>query len=116
MIYLAETELPKNKSVIFALQTVFGIGKNTSLLICKKIGFSNNIKIKDLSEDQYKELVDIVNSLDLNLASDLKKFNSIQLKKLVNIKSYKGLRKLKGLPVRGQRTHTNAKTSRNIKK
>jgi small subunit ribosomal protein S13 len=115
MIYLAETNLQKKKSVIFALNSVFGIGKPTSLSICKKLGFSNNFKIKDLSEEQYKNLLEVVKSLNLNLASDLKKINLIQLKKLVNIRSYRGLRKLKGLPIRGQRTHTNAKTARNRK-
>lgn len=115
MIYLAETDLPENKSVIFALTSVYGIGKTTSFFICKKIGFSTNLKIKDLSKEQYKDLLEIVKSLNLILASDLKKTHLIGLKKLVNIKSYRGLRKLRGLPVRGQRTHTNAKTARNQK-
>ena len=116
MIYLLETELPKNKSVFFALSNIYGIGKAQSFAICRKLGFSVNCKIIDLSHDQINELVKLIENSNLIVSNDLKKLQALLLKKLINIKAYKGLRKILGLPVRGQRTHTNAKTSRRFRK
>ena len=112
MIYLFESELPENKSIIFTLIHVYGIGKFNSGLICKKLGFSRNLKIKNLSEEQTYKLIKIVKLSNIKLASDLKKLNLFVTKRLISIKSFRGLRKNQGLPIRGQRTHTNAKTSR----
>lgn len=116
MIYLLETELPKNKSVLFALSNIYGIGKSQSIIICRRLGFSTNCKIVDLTNDQINELVKLIENSELTFSNDLKKLQAIFLKKLVNIKSYKGLRKIQGLPIRGQRTHTNAKTSRRFRR
>ena len=115
MIYLFETKLYDNKSIIFALSAVYGIGVNQSIKICKKLGFSINLKIKNLSEAQTKKIIKLIETSDLIITSDLKKFKSLLFKTLVSIKSYKGLRKIKGLPIRGQRTHTNSKTARKIR-
>ena len=112
MVYLFESELPEIKLVFLSLMHVYGLGKSISLLICKRLGFSKNLKVKHLSKEQINKLVKTIENLDKELASDLKKLKILSTKKLVNIKSYKGLRKIKGLPIRGQRTHTNAKTSR----
>jgi small subunit ribosomal protein S13 len=116
MLYLLETNLPENKSVFFALTKIYGIGKNTAFFICKKLGFSVNLKIKDLTQEQIMEIVQLVDSLDLLLNNELKKFKSLTLKNLISIKSYRGLRRVRGLPVRGQRTHTNAKSARKNKR
>ena len=115
MIYILETKLPENKSVFFALTKIYGIGKNTAFLICKKLGFSINLKVKELTQEQVSEILQTVESLDLTLNNELKKFKSLSLKKLISIKSYRGLRRKKGFPVRGQRTHTNAKTAKKIR-
>lgn len=115
MLYLLETKLPENKSVFFALTQVYGIGKTTSFLLCKKLGFSLNLKIKDLAQEQTLEILKLVDSLNLILNNDLKKIKSLKIKNLISIKSYRGLRRLRNLPVRGQRTHTNAKSSRRNK-
>lgn len=112
MLYLLETKLPENKSVFFALTNIYGIGKSTAFSICKKLGFSINLKTKDLTQEQIIEMLQLIESLNLKLNNELKKFRSINLKTLVSIKSYRGLRRVRGLPVRGQRTHTNAKSSR----
>lgn len=116
MLYLLETKLRENKSVFFALTNVYGIGKNTAFLICKKLGFSVNLKTKDLTQEQIEELLQLVDSLNLTLNNELKKLRSLNLKTLISIKSYRGLRRVRGLPVRGQRTHTNAKSSRKGKR
>jgi small subunit ribosomal protein S13 len=115
MIYLFESELPENKSMFFTLTHVHGIGKFNSALICKKLGFSGNMKIKNLSKEQIYKLIKIIESSNIKLASDLKKLKLFVTKKLISIKSFRGLRKNQGLPVRGQRTHTNAKTSRKFR-
>lgn len=116
MLYLLETKLPENKSVYFALTNVYGIGQNTACIICKKLGFSINLKIKDLTQEQIVEILQLIDLSNLTLNNELKKLKSLTLKKLVSIKSYKGLRRVRGLPVRGQRTHTNAKSSRKNKR
>jgi len=116
MLYLLETNLPENKSVVFTLTKVYGIGRNTAFLICKKLGFSINLKIKDLTQEQIAEILQLIDSSDLLLNNELKKYKSMTLKNLIIIKSYRGLRRVQGLPVRGQRTHTNAKSARKNKR
>ncbi len=115
MVYIFESKLPENKSIFFALQYVYGIGKTRAFLICKKVGFSTNLKVKDLSESQVVQIISVIASLNLVLAHNLKKLKLELSKKLVVIKSYRGLRKSRGLPVRGQRTHTNARTVKRVK-
>ena len=116
MLYLVETKLPENKSVYFALTNVYGIGQNTAFILCKKLGFSVNLKIKDLTQEQIVDLLQLIESSNLILNNELKKLKALTLRNLVAIKSYKGLRRVRGLPVRGQRTHTNAKSSRKNKR
>lgn len=112
MVYLFESKIPENKSVLYALTNVYGIGRAQAFLICCKLGFSVNLKVKELTKEQINKLIKIVQSLNLELASDLKKIKILTAKRLISIKSYKGLRRNQGLPVRGQRTHTNARTAR----
>jgi small subunit ribosomal protein S13 len=116
MLYLFETELLENKTVILALKLIFGLGNFNAALVTKKLGFSSNLKIKNLLKKQIHELIRVVNLLNVLLANDLKKFRFSMFQKLLSIKSIKGFRKSCGLPVRGQRTHTNAKTARKVKR
>lgn len=116
MLYILETNLPDQKSVAFALAKVHGIGKSTAFSICKKLGFSTNLKIKHLSQEQVAEMLQLIDSLNLILNNELKKFKSLTLKNLIAIKSYRGLRRVRGLPVRGQRTHTNARSAKKNKR
>ena len=115
MLYILDTKLPENKSVLISLTSIYGIGKPTSLKICKKLGFSNHLKIKELAEEQLIEILKVIEILNLTTTNELKQLKSQILKNLIEIKCYKGLRRSKGLPVRGQRTHTNAKSSRKNK-
>jgi len=114
MVYILETELIDNKSVYFSLTRVYGIGKFNAFTICKKLGFSSNCKLSKLTADQILKLIKLVETSNLIINNHLKKSKILLAKKLVSIKTYRGIRKLRGLPVRGQRTHTNAKTSRKI--
>ena len=112
MLYLLETNLPDQKPIFYALTRVHGVGKDTAFLICKKLGFSINLKIKNLNQEQVAEMLQLIDTLSLPLNNELKKLKSITLQKLIAIKSYRGLRRVRGLPVRGQRTHTNAKSAK----
>ena len=114
MLYILEFELAEKKSIFYALTHIFGIGKFKSNIICKKLGLSKNYKIINLSKEQINKLIRIIESSNILFGNDLKKFRTFMFKKLVAIKSYRGLRKNQGLPVRGQRTHTNSRTSRKI--
>jgi small subunit ribosomal protein S13 len=111
MVSIFESELSKEKPVRFALANIYGIGLKQSKTICKKLGFSINLKFNDVSEDQIIKIIKTIELSSLLVASDLKKYRSTKFKDLISIKSYRGLRRNAGLPVRGQRTHTNAKTS-----
>jgi small subunit ribosomal protein S13 len=111
MIYILETNLLEDKSVYFSLTKIFGIGRFQSFLICKKLGLSYNCKLSKLTPDQVVKLVKWIENLNLLINSNLKKEKTILAKKLVQIKAYRGIRRLRGLPIRGQRTHTNAKTA-----
>lgn len=116
MIYLFEAQLPENKSVYFGFNSIYGIGRRRSFLICKKLGFSLNLKIKNLSSSQIRKVSKLVDSESFIVASDLKRLDLLGKQRLINIKSYRGLRRKQGFPIRGQRTHTNAKTAKRNRK
>jgi small subunit ribosomal protein S13 len=112
MVYLFESELPEKKSIFFAMTHIFGLGKSNSDVLCKQLGLSKNFKVKNLSKEQLSKLSVILEISNFSLGSELKKLRSLKVKNLVSIRSYRGLRLKQGLPVRGQRTHTNARTAR----
>lgn len=112
MLYLLETQLPDKKPVRFALTKIYGINNATANTICKKLGFSLNLKIKDLTGEQIQEIFVLIESLNIMINNDLRTFKSQSLSNLVNIKAYRGLRRIRRLPVRGQRTHTNARSAK----
>jgi len=116
MIYIFETEILNNKPLVFSLQKIYGLGKKNSSLICKQLGFSNNLQTSKLSNDQISKLIKAIEKSDLIITNELRKLQAFSLRNLIDIKSYKGLRRLNGLPVRGQRTHTNSRTSRRQKR
>lgn len=112
MVYLFESKLPENKSVYYGLASIYGIGKNRSFLICKKVGLSLNLKIKDLPSSQIHQITKVIELSGYVVANDLKRLLLLSKQRLISIKSYRGLRRRKGFPIRGQRTHTNARTAK----
>lgn len=111
MVYILDAEILENKSIYFSLTKVFGIGQYQSSLACKKLGLASNCKLIRLTPDQTVNLIKFIENSKLLINNNLKKSKVMIAKKLIQIKAYKGIRKLRGLPVRGQRTHTNAKTA-----
>jgi small subunit ribosomal protein S13 len=108
-------DLPREKRVEIALTYIFGIGRNTSNKILKAANVSPDIRVKDLSEDQVSR-VRLVIDQNTKVEGELRKEISLNIKRLMDIGSYRGLRHRRNLPVRGQRTHTNARTRRGKKR
>lgn len=109
MAHIAGIELPRTKRVVIGLTYIFGIGRSTSEEILKKANINESIRVKDLTLDQEKILRDIIQN-DYIVEGALRTQTTMNIKRLMEIGSYRGLRHKKGLPVRGQRTKTNART------
>ena len=115
MAYLLGTRIQDKKKISIALIQIFGIGLVTSKNICQKLGFTQNIKIFDLTKEQKNKLVRYVESSNLLIKSDLKRSILNFRTDLINLRTYRGLRSQNGFPCRGQRTHTNSKTAKKFK-
>jgi small subunit ribosomal protein S13 len=106
---IAGVDLPINKRVQIGLTYIYGIGRSRATKICLEANVDTNIKVKDLTEDQIVRVRNIIQR-DGMVEGDLRKAVSLDIKRLMEIGCYRGLRHRRGLPVRGQRTHTNART------
>lgn len=114
MARIAGVNLPKEKRIEIGLTSIFGIGRSISAQILKEVGIDKNIKVKDLTEDEVGKLREAVGKLTTE--GDLRRKSSLDIKRLQDIGSYRGYRHRKKLPVRGQRTKTNARTKRGGKR
>lgn len=112
MVYLLETEVSKSKKIRNSLKKIYGLGKPSLDKVCYSLGITKTTRMEDLSEFKIKQIIKYINTSGFCITSELRKNRNIQLKHLISIKCQKGLRKIKGLPVRGQRTHTNAKNAK----
>ncbi|MDQ0190429.1 30S ribosomal protein S13 [Alicyclobacillus cycloheptanicus] len=109
MARIAGVDLPRDKRVEIGLTYIFGIGRTTSNKVLKQAGIDPNIRVKDLTEEQVIQLRDVIDKT-LKVEGDLRREIALNIKRLVEIGSYRGYRHRRGLPVRGQRTKTNART------
>ena len=109
MARISGVDLPLNKRVEVALTHIYGIGTPRSKSLLALAGVSPDIRVKDLTEDEAVRIRNIIQR-DGMVEGDLRKAISLDIKRLMEIGSYRGLRHRRGLPVRGQRTHTNART------
>ena len=109
MARIAGVDLPPNKRVEIALTYIFGIGRAVSNKILNEAGVSVNTKVRDLNDDETNKIRKIIEEQH-RVEGDLRKEVSFNIKRLMEVGSYRGLRHRRGLPVRGQRTHTNART------
>jgi small subunit ribosomal protein S13 len=115
MARIAGVDLPREKRVEIGLTYIFGIGRTRSNAILGKAGVDADIRVKDLTEEQVSQISKILDS-EGGVEGDLRKEVSMNIKRLMDIGCYRGLRHRRGLPVRGQRTHTNARTRKGPRK
>lgn len=112
---IAGVDIPNDKRVVIALTYIFGVGRHVSQRICKELSLSESLRAKDLTDEQ---LAQIASYLDKNVVHEgnLRRQVSMNIQRLREIGCYRGLRHRRGLPVRGQRTSTNARTRKGPKK
>lgn len=115
MARIAGVDLPPNKRVEIGLTYIFGIGRPSANKILATAKVSPNTRVKDLSEDEVARIRKTIQD-DLKVEGDLRKEVAQDIKRLMDIGAYRGLRHRRGLPVRGQRTHTNARTRKGPRK
>lgn len=109
MARIAGVNIPTAKRVEIALTYIFGIGRTKARQICEKNGIPKERRVNDLTEDEVKRIRDTIDT-DHQVEGDLRREVAMNVKRLMDLGSYRGLRHRRGLPVRGQRTHTNART------
>jgi small subunit ribosomal protein S13 len=115
MARIAGVDLPKNKRGVIGLTYIFGIGRTTSSKILAEAGVSEEVRVKDWTEDNIKEIRRIIGD-DIKVEGALRGEIQMNIKRLMDIACYRGLRHRKGLPLRGQRTRTNARTRKGKRK
>lgn len=109
MARIAGVNIPTNKRVPIALTYIFGIGRTRAVDICQKASIDMTLRVNQLSDDEVMRVRDIIDQ-DFVVEGDLRREAAMNIKRLMDLGCYRGLRHRKGLPVRGQRTHTNART------
>ena len=115
MARIAGVDLPRDKRIEIGLTYIYGIGRKTATDILAKAGVDPNIRVKDLSEEDAGSIRKIIDS-DYSVEGDLRRDVSLNIKRLMEIGCYRGIRHRRGLPVRGQNTKTNARTRKGPKK
>ena len=115
MARIAGVDLPRDKRIEIGLTYVYGIGRKTATDILAATGVNPDIRVRDLSEDDVSKLRDYIDH-NLVVEGDLRRDKAYDIKRLIEIGSYRGLRHRKGLPCRGQRTKTNARTRKGGKR
>lgn len=115
MARIAGIDLPREKRVEIGLTYIYGIGLSTSQKILAVTGVNPDTRVKDLSEDEVNEIRTYINK-NLMVEGDLRRDVALNIKRLIEIGSYRGVRHRRGLPVRGQKTKTNARTRKGPKK
>ena len=115
MARISGVDLPNDKRVEIGLTYIYGIGRTTATKILEETGVDPSIRVKDLSEDDAAKLREYIDK-NIEVEGDLRRATALDIKRLVEIGCYRGVRHRKGLPVRGQRTKTNARTRKGPRK
>jgi small subunit ribosomal protein S13 len=116
MARLAGIDLPREKRIEIALQYIYGIGPAIAARLVAQSGVNPEVRVKDLTEDDEKKLRDAIDVLQIRVEGDLRREVQGNIKRLMDIGCYRGIRHRRGLPVRGQRTKTNARTRKGPKR
>jgi len=114
MARIEGVDLPRNKRVVIALTYIYGIGNTTSKKLLADANIDESIRVQDLTEEQVQRLRELINPIPTE--GDLRRQIAMNIKRLSEIGSYRGLRHRRSLPLRGQRTRTNARTRRGVRK
>ena len=115
MARIAGVNIPTNKRVIIALTYIHGIGRTTAVQIADKLGIPHSARVQDLTDEEVLRIRETIDA-DHQVEGDLRRDTAMNIKRLMDLRSYRGLRHRNGLPVRGQRTHTNARTRKGPKR
>ena len=115
MARIAGVDLPRNKRSVIGLTYIYGIGRARSMSILARAGVDPNKKVNDLTEEEVAKIRQIIEE-EGSVEGDLRKETAMSIRRLIEIGSYRGLRHRRSLPVRGQRTHTNARTRKGPRK
>jgi small subunit ribosomal protein S13 len=115
MARIAGVDLPRDKRLEVALTYIFGIGHTTSGRILREAGVSSDTRVRDMTEDEVTRIRDYIER-NLSVEGDLRRIVTANIQRLIDIGSYRGLRHRRGLPVRGQRSRTNARTRKGPKR
>ncbi|MBI5397652.1 MAG: 30S ribosomal protein S13 [Verrucomicrobia bacterium] len=116
MARLLGVEIPDKKKISISLRYIYGLGPTNSLQILEKAGVDANLRTEKLTDEQLSKIVAVIQQGGYVIEGDLRREIGLNLKRLIGIKSYRGSRHVKGLPVRGQRTQTNARTRKGPRK
>lgn len=108
MARIAGVDVPRDKRVVISLTYIFGIGKTTAQKVLADAGVSEDTRVKDLTEDELNKIREVVDGYKVE--GDLRREQNLNVKRLMEIASYRGIRHRRGLPVRGQHTKNNART------
>ena len=114
MARIAGVNIPTNKHVGIALTHIFGIGRSKALTVCKAAEVKSSTAVKDLTEAEVSRLRDVIAKFPVE--GDLRRENAMNIKRLMDLGCYRGIRHRRGLPLRGQRTRTNARTRKGPRK
>ena len=109
MARIAGVNIPTTKRVIIALTYIHGIGRTTAVQIADKLGIPHSARVQDLTDEEVLRIRETIDA-DHTVEGDLRRDTAMNIKRLMDLRSYRGLRHRNQLPVRGQRTHTNART------
>lgn len=115
MARLAGVDLPRNKRVEVALTYIFGIGRPRARIICKEAGISDSLRTDNLTDEQVAKIRSVIEG-SFKVEGDLRREVGMAIKRLMDLNCFRGTRHRKGLPVRGQRTRTNARTRKGPRK
>ena len=116
MARIVGVDIPRNKKIAYSLCYIHGIGLSTAVMICNKAKIDIEKRVQDLTEKQVVSIRETISALGINVEGELRSFNAINIKRLKDVGTYRGLRHRRGLPANGQRTKTNARTRKGKKR
>ena len=115
MARIAGVDIPREKRLVISLTYVFGVGRTTAEMVCRETGIDESTRVRDLTDEEITRLRNWIDA-NVKVEGDLRRDIQQDIKRKMEIGSYQGIRHRRGLPVRGQRTHTNARTRKGPKK